>query len=692
MKKKFYLYLIIIYNILLSSKLVKSSITKFKPLEVEEGIYNIISKKRYSVLTYLEGLRTAKAKYGHSRVNFKFINSNNNNTNIFFIQHLYSGLYIGVKEDINKNVAQLQIIVKEESELEKNNICKECFEWEFLKENNKENSFYIKNNKLKCILKEYKYKFICSKTDENLSNFSLLKIYQENDNFDMSEEDQKILDQEPIDVVIKYIDLNDPELKRNNLIQITKDEEHEEIKYCIRSILTNIPWIRKIFILMPNEKVRFFKNYTDINEKIIYVRDKDILGYDSSNVHAFQYRIWKLSEYGLSKNFISMDDDYFIGKPMKKSDFFYVENKNVVPYIISTSYQIETYETSLKQSEELKKKIESKNARTQSSDEFMYTVYRTYLFLTKYFDSPIIVPGFTHNAIPVSINDLKELFYIVDNNTEYRYHTLYCLYRNKFSIQYQTSILVYTINKYNRKVNKIKNNYIDSANTLSGDYNYPLFCINTGNNKDYSEFSFMSMKAVLEKLFPTPTKYEIYDPTNLALNSFNVIKKLENDFNKLTEEKEKEDLEVEKYRNEKINKMYYKYIEKIRFFKIEKSAYDLKMIKYQEQIKDCLNSYDINEKKLANKKIKNYFDNSSINDIKIENNNIEVRINEYMNEIEDLKNKTSYIEHREKRIYLIIDIQLIIIIVIIPVIIFLYKRKKVKKINSEYSGYRNLIS
>ena len=202
----------------------------------------------------------------------------------------------------------------------------------------------------------------------------------------------------------------------------------------------------------------------------------------------------------------------------------------------------------------------------------------------------------------------------------------------------------------------------------------------------------MSMKAVLEKLFPTPTKYEIYDPTNLALNSFNVIKKLENDFNKLTEEKEKEDLEVEKYRNEKINKMYYKYIEKIRFFKIEKSAYDLKMIKYQEQIKDCLNSYDINEKKLANKKIKNYFDNSSINDIKIENNNIEVRINEYMNEIEDLKNKTSYIEHREKRIYLIIDIQLIIIIVIIPVIIFLYKRKKVKKINSEYSGYRNLIS
>ena len=79
---------------------------------------------------------------------------------------------------------------------------------------------------------------------------------------------------------------------------------------------------------MPNEKVRFLKNYTEINEKIVYVKDSDILGHESANIHAFQYRIWKLREFGLSENFIAMDDDYFIGKPMNKSDFFYVENKN----------------------------------------------------------------------------------------------------------------------------------------------------------------------------------------------------------------------------------------------------------------------------------------------------------------------------------------------------------------------------
>ena len=138
------------------------------------------------------------------------------------------------------------------------------------------------------------------------------------------------MDAEPIDVFIKYIDLHDPNLERNNLSQITKDQDNEELRYSIRSILNYIPWIRKIFILLPNEKVRFLRNISDISEKIVYVHDKDILGHDSANIHAFQYRIWKLREFGLSENFISMDDDYFIGKPLNKSDLFYVEDKKSI--------------------------------------------------------------------------------------------------------------------------------------------------------------------------------------------------------------------------------------------------------------------------------------------------------------------------------------------------------------------------
>ena len=122
------------------------------------------------------------------------------------------------------------------------------------------------------------------------------------------------IEKEPIDVLIKYIDLKDEALNRYGIHQIDKDIDNEELKYSIRSILKNIPWIRKIFILMPNKKVRYFKEYNLIKDKIVYVKDKDILGYDSSNIYGFLYRYWKLKKFGISDNFIIMDDDYFIGQ------------------------------------------------------------------------------------------------------------------------------------------------------------------------------------------------------------------------------------------------------------------------------------------------------------------------------------------------------------------------------------------
>jgi hypothetical protein len=33
-------------------------------------------------------------------------------------------------------------------------------------------------------------------------------------------------------------------------------------------------------------------------------------------------------------NFIYFNDDYFVGNPLKKTDFFYVENGRIVPYIL----------------------------------------------------------------------------------------------------------------------------------------------------------------------------------------------------------------------------------------------------------------------------------------------------------------------------------------------------------------------
>ena len=91
---------------------------------------------------------------------------------------------------------------------------------------------------------------------------------------------------------------------------------------------------------MPNKKVRFFRSINKIKEKIVYIKDKDFLGYDSANIHSFTFNLYKMEKFGISKNFIYMEDDFFIGKPLKKSDFFYydIKEKKIFPYLLTSRF------------------------------------------------------------------------------------------------------------------------------------------------------------------------------------------------------------------------------------------------------------------------------------------------------------------------------------------------------------------
>ena len=164
---------------------------------------------------------------------------------------------------------------------------------------------------------------------------------------------------------------------------------------------------------MPNKKVRFLKEYNLINEKIVYINDKDFLGYDSSNFNAFLFRYWKMKKFNISDNFIIMDDDYFIGKKLKKSDFFYVENGTVVPSIVSTNF-LKIEPKSVLEDYELYEKRLKNNKEEQGGDEWNYSVSLTFSFILNIFNisfgKSIFIPRFTHNAIPVNLNEVKEVY------------------------------------------------------------------------------------------------------------------------------------------------------------------------------------------------------------------------------------------------------------------------------------------
>jgi len=507
---------------------------------IKDGVYNILSNYRNYINYKNNNIQVSSSKKFEGKSNFRIKKKPNNS--FYIIEHVMTNLKLSFSSQ------SLKLI----------NGNSNAAEWNFIKNGEK---FYIQNRN-KCFLKSdnYNSKLTCENCSQKwASKFSLMKVYEE---VNLSKNDINLIEREPIDVLIKYIDLSDPTLIREGIPQIKKDENNQELKYCVRSILKNIPWVRKIYILMPNKKVRFFKEYNLINDKIVYVNDKEFLGYDSANIYAFQFRYHQMEKFNISENFITMDDDYFIGKPLKKTDFFYVENGKVVPAIIANTFKEETQTSTRTQHNAYKKKAQKKKGQT--SEFFMYSVFTTYRYIIQLIKKNLIVPYFTHNAIPCNLKELKEIYDLV-SKSEHKYSTLDSIYRHFESLQFQTFYMSYLFNKYKKKVHPISYNYIDNEASITGNYNVSLFCINTGQ-KDYSDLSFKKARISMENLFPEPTKYELLNQTELPSIAHSIIsemekeiknnkkeitdlKKIKND-EKMKEELERLKKELEKYRKE----------------------------------------------------------------------------------------------------------------------------------------------
>ena len=628
-------------------------------INVPEGVYNIILKKKYLSLSFVNNeFNLSKDKLGSDSINYRFrkvTNSKNPELVYYTIEHIKTKLYLGIKSN---NTGEYSLIFN--SEIIENKTL--SFEFTI---NKIENNVYTIQNKNGCYLKGENQKIICLQEEppKILAHFYLMKIFTE---IQKNKNDDSILENEPIDVFIKYNDLNDSNLVKEGIPQIKKFNENEELKYSIRSILKNIPWVRKIFLLMPNEKVRYFKDYDLIKEKIVYVKDKDFLGYDSTNSQAFLYRLWKMKEFGISDNFIVMNDDCFIGQPLNKSNFFYEENGKVVPAIISTNYQVHTQKTFLRDYNKIKKRL--KTPINKSTNEFLYSMYNTYFFFIDYFKGPIIVPYFTHSVIPMNLNDLKEIYDII-YDSKYRNATLDSINKNVNSLQFQSSVLIYAFNKYNRKVNMINYNYIDNEVTIKGS-DFPLFCINLKNNMDKSKLSSSKTRLIMEKLFPEPTPYEIIDYNIMPNLAFDAVKKIEDEIKILNKNQDK-DITI-KLKTE-IKRMK-KYTEKcdiiIEKYKRKNKASLEKALSLEKELDICLTKTNYFEIEIQNLKREKIYHNKSIDyeDIKKElDKNIEIAkkniitLNLYESKYNKNKKKMEIIQKQENKLSLIAYLELGII-------------------------------
>ena len=347
---------------------------------------------------------------------------------------------------------------------------------------------------------------------DNLDNkiFSFINLAKDVDTqINNSEYNYKLLKSTPIDVIYTYADVTDPAIMGLDQ-NYPKNIENEEIRYSIRSILKNIPWIRKIFIFMPNNKIKYLKDKFSDN-RIVYVTDNEILGFNTSSVITKEFNLWKLKNVGCSENVIYLNDDYFIGRPLNKSDFFYIDNDIIVPYVFYRDSIVDTNYNYIKEQRDYYYSL-AKGEQKHTPELYYTQLLNGHLFLADVLNKkslrlPVDIRKTMHNAQGFNLSELEEIYYLVKNNYKYSDNCLNGLRRDDKQLTAPVFYDYYFLNKKNRKINTIDYAFIDLANVSKYRLDYSLFCVNTGN-REYSEVQKKTGKKFLNLAFNNKSPYE----------------------------------------------------------------------------------------------------------------------------------------------------------------------------------------
>ena len=261
---------------------------------------------------------------------------------------------------------------------------------------------------------------------------------------------------------------------------------------------------------MPNLKIKFFKSFQEIEDKIIYIKDSDLLGFDSANIFSFTFNLYKLEKFNVTKNFLYMEDDFFIGKSLKKKDFFYYDKdkKKVFPYIL-TKYFNEMNKTQI--FEQYNKFFDIKDSiNPHSRIGWWFSIYSTDKYFIEKYKPPVIDTLFTHNVIAKNLEDLKEIFKEI-KNYEYINETLFSKERHILTLNQPHFYNIYQLNIKHKKVHSIPYKYIEIEyiKTKKKYLNLPLFVINTGGNHIPLNRQYKIQKKYMIKKYFYKTIYEI---------------------------------------------------------------------------------------------------------------------------------------------------------------------------------------
>lgn len=159
----------------------------------------------------------------------------------------------------------------------------------------------------------------------------------------------------PVDLVYLWVDLDDPAWRQKQItfkkkfqemsgdvyqnlphdaISNSHYEQMDELYFSILSVRKYMNWVRNIYIVVDEQKPKWFDALKEIIPKIQLVDIRQIMDpgyipcYNSIAIETNLYKIPGISEY-----FIYANDDMFVGDTIKKSDLIHTDGRvSIIPH------------------------------------------------------------------------------------------------------------------------------------------------------------------------------------------------------------------------------------------------------------------------------------------------------------------------------------------------------------------------
>ncbi|MFC9893693.1 stealth family protein [Nocardia sp. NPDC127579] len=135
-----------------------------------------------------------------------------------------------------------------------------------------------------------------------------------------------------IDIVFSWVDGADPEFRARRagmLAQVVVGEgddadarirQIDELKYALRAVHKNAPWLRRIFIATDSAVPKWLSEHPRVTVVRAVDHFSDTSGLPIFNSHAVECQLHHID--GLSEHFLYSNDDMFFARPVRPSMFF----------------------------------------------------------------------------------------------------------------------------------------------------------------------------------------------------------------------------------------------------------------------------------------------------------------------------------------------------------------------------------